>query len=77
MIPDWTEYTDPALEEHKKEVNSHLQRYISELDAVKLKAGLMTAMHISSLGNSLLQHNKLGTHRVTLIPRSPAARSLY
>lgn len=61
VVPNWTEYTDGALEEHKKDVNSHLKRYIFELDAVKLKAGLVTAMHISSLGNSLLQHNKLGT----------------
>jgi len=68
VVPNWTEYTDPALEEHKKEVNSHLQKYIGELDAVKLKAGLVTAMHISSLGNSLLQHNKLGTNAATFMP---------
>jgi methionyl-tRNA synthetase len=59
VVPDYTKYTDERLEEHKKEVNEALQTYIANLDAIKLRAGLSTVMHISSLGNKLLQDNKL------------------
>jgi len=61
VVPDYTKYedSDKQLADHVKEVNDVLKRYLDEMDAVKLRQGLATAMHISSLGNLLLQNNKL------------------
>lgn len=38
-----------------KEVNEQLENFIQEMDALKMKAALHTAMHISRLGNNYLQ----------------------
>ncbi|KAF2149510.1 methionyl-tRNA synthetase [Myriangium duriaei CBS 260.36] len=61
VVPDYTKYADEDghLAEHKREVNETLQKYEQEMEAVKLRAGLQTALHLSYLGNRLLQHNKL------------------
>jgi len=61
VVPDWTEYkeSEPTWDEWKSSVNTTLKQYVTELEAVKLKAGLSTALHLSSLGNLLLQSNTL------------------
>ncbi|KAF1986656.1 methionyl-tRNA synthetase [Aulographum hederae CBS 113979] len=59
VVPDYTKFTIPYFDEHKKTVNEALADYNSQLEAVKLKAGLATALHISYLGNKLLQDNKI------------------
>ncbi|GAM89717.1 hypothetical protein ANO11243_077560 [Dothideomycetidae sp. 11243] len=61
VVPDYTKYADEdgQLEQHKREVNETLQKYEQEMEAVKLRAALQTALHLSYLGNRLLQHNKL------------------
>ncbi|KAJ2581644.1 methionine--tRNA ligase mes1, partial [Coemansia sp. RSA 1836] len=41
------------------DVNALLARYIERMDAVKIKAGLRTAMEISARGNLYLQESKL------------------
>ncbi|QIW97501.1 hypothetical protein AMS68_003019 [Peltaster fructicola] len=48
-----------GLERHKKDVNEKLKVYRDEFEAVHLKQALITAREISSLGNLLLQENKL------------------
>lgn len=48
-----------GLERHKKAVNEKLKIYRDEFEAVHLKQALITAREISSLGNLLLQDNKL------------------
>ncbi|KAF2718240.1 methionyl-tRNA synthetase [Polychaeton citri CBS 116435] len=48
-----------ALQKHKDDANQILERYRKEMDAVHLKAGLVQAREFSSLGNLLLQSNKL------------------
>lgn len=53
-VPEWT--GGSGL---KSEVNGLLMQYISELDAVKLRAGLLTALRVSQCGNAFLQSNKL------------------
>ncbi|KAI8622879.1 tRNA synthetases class I (M)-domain-containing protein [Xylariaceae sp. FL1651] len=58
-IPDYRKYTSPALDQHKADVNSLLQNYISNMEAIKLRQGLNTILNISALGNKLLQDNKL------------------
>lgn len=73
VVPDYTKFTDEYFEEHKKEVNAALAVYIEELEAVKLKAGLATAMRVSALGNKLLQDNKLDNKLATEQPEKCAA----
>jgi methionyl-tRNA synthetase len=72
-IPDYTKFTDPYFDEHKKKVNEVLKKYIEELEDVKIKAGLSTALHLSSLGNLLLQDNKLDNKLATEQPDRCAA----
>lgn len=48
-----------GLANHIKETNDKLKHYLSEFDAVHLKAALVTAREISSLGNKLLQDNRI------------------
>lgn len=59
LRPDWTSYSDDYLEGYKKNVSGLLQTYISQMDSVKLRAGLQGVLHLSALGNKLLQDNKL------------------
>ncbi|KAF2732433.1 methionyl-tRNA synthetase [Polyplosphaeria fusca] len=72
-VPDYTKHTDPYYEEHKKKVNELLKRYIEESEEVKIKAALSTALHVSSLGNLLLQDNKLDNKLATEDPDRCAA----
>ncbi|CAI6338725.1 unnamed protein product [Periconia digitata] len=72
-VPDWTKFSDPYFEQHKAKVNEYLKRYIGELEDVKIKAGLSTCLHISSLGNTLLQDNKLDNRLATEEPDRCAA----
>lgn len=59
IVSDWTEYHEASFDACKEEVNKLLAQYIQELDAVKLRAALSTVLHVSQLGNSFLQSNKL------------------
>ncbi|KAK5171332.1 uncharacterized protein LTR77_004476 [Saxophila tyrrhenica] len=45
--------------QHMEEANTILQTYRDQMDAVRLKAGLISARELSSLGNKLLQDNRL------------------
>ncbi|KAK4541287.1 putative methionine--tRNA ligase, cytoplasmic protein rar1 [Oleoguttula mirabilis] len=47
------------LATHVRDANVILARYREEMDAVHLKAGLVAARELSSLGNKLLQDNRL------------------
>ncbi|KAH8729521.1 tRNA synthetases class I (M)-domain-containing protein [Ilyonectria robusta] len=73
IVPDYTKYTDERIEEHKKEVNEALETYNSNLEAIKLRNGLATVMHISSLGNKLLQDSKLNNQLLADEPERCAA----
>jgi methionyl-tRNA synthetase len=67
-IPEWT--GDLGL---KDEVNGLLVQYINELDAVKLRAGLSTALRVSHCGNAFLQSNKLDSRLFAEEPTRCAA----
>ncbi|KAF7544482.1 hypothetical protein G7Z17_g9900 [Cylindrodendrum hubeiense] len=73
IVPDYTKYTDARIEEHKKDVNEALTTYNSNLEAIKLRAGLATVMHISSLGNKLLQDSTLNNQLLAEEPDRCAA----
>ncbi|KAB8356663.1 hypothetical protein FH972_024240 [Carpinus fangiana] len=72
IIPNYTEYTDPALDDWSRDVDRLLVQYISELEAVKIKAGLSTILRISSLGNKLLQTNTLNNQLALDYPKQCA-----
>lgn len=48
-----------SLEQHKVDVNNKLKEYRDAFEAVHLKQALITARELSSLGNRLLQENRL------------------
>ncbi|KAF7543321.1 hypothetical protein G7046_g10025 [Stylonectria norvegica] len=73
LVPDYTKYTDDRLEEHKKEVNESLQAYVTNLEGIKLRAGLASVMHISGLGNKLLQDSGLNNQLLADHPDRCAA----
>lgn len=59
VVPDYTEYTDPAVDEFKAKVNEYLAHYVRDLDAVKIRAPLNTVLEMSAEANAFLQSNKL------------------
>ncbi|KAK4198080.1 methionyl-tRNA synthetase [Triangularia verruculosa] len=59
VVPDWTQYNEPSFDAFKEEINELLTQYVRELDAVKLRAGLLTALQVCQRGNGFLQANKL------------------
>ncbi|KAF9738694.1 putative methionine--tRNA ligase, cytoplasmic protein rar1 [Paraphaeosphaeria minitans] len=73
VVPDYTKFTSEYLDGHKKKVNEALKRYIAESEDVKIRAALATALHVSSLGNTLLQDNKLDNALATNEPDRCAA----
>lgn len=73
VVPDYTKFSDSYFEEHKRKANELLKQYVAELEDVKLRAGLATAMHLSSLGNQLLQDNKIDNKLATEQPDRCAA----
>jgi methionyl-tRNA synthetase len=58
-VPEFSYSSDPLFKEHIKATNQKLEEYVTTFDAVKLRAALIDAMSISSLGNKLLQDVKL------------------
>jgi methionyl-tRNA synthetase len=73
VVPDYTKFEDDYFVQHKKKVNDVLNKYIEELEDVKIRAALSTALHLSSLGNQLLQDNKLDNNLATTEPDRCAA----
>ncbi|MCJ1259568.1 hypothetical protein MMC24_007407 [Lignoscripta atroalba] len=57
-IPDYTKmHSDPIFNKAKEEINAYLKQYLNDLEAVNLRAGLQSAMHIAQAGNNFLQNN--------------------
>ncbi|KAF2430724.1 methionyl-tRNA synthetase [Tothia fuscella] len=59
VVPSFKSTSDPLFEEHRRATNERLKEYVTDFDAVKLRAPLIHAMYISYLGNKLLQDSKL------------------
>ncbi|OJJ47331.1 hypothetical protein ASPZODRAFT_2128988 [Penicilliopsis zonata CBS 506.65] len=73
VVPDYTKYTSEGLEEHKKQANALLKSYLDNFEAMKMRAALSDVLHISALGNKLLQDNKLDNRLFTEEPDRCAA----
>jgi methionyl-tRNA synthetase len=48
VVPEYDLSKFPALQQHKEEVDKHLQEYIANMKAVKLRAGLSAIMRYSA-----------------------------
>ena len=73
MVPKYDYANIPSFETWVKDINSLLHQYVEELEAVKLKAGLATVLHISSTGNRLLQAHTLDNRLASEQPAKCAA----
>ncbi|CAP65123.1 uncharacterized protein PODANS_5_7035 [Podospora anserina S mat+] len=73
VVPDWTQYGEPSFDAFKADINQLLAQYIQELDGVKLRAGLLTALQISQRGNGFLQASKLDNSLYETQPAKCAA----
>lgn len=73
VVPDYTKYTSEGLDAHVKEVNALLKEYNQHMDATHLRDGLAKILAISSLGNKLLQDNRLDNRLIADEPDRCAA----
>lgn len=74
IVPDYTSLaSDPRFDEIKAIVNRNLQKYIEQLEAVRLKDGLITAMDIAQEGNNFIQSNRLDNTLIANEPERAAA----
>lgn len=62
------EYTDELIENHKQQARQVLASYLEHMEATKLRAGVSDILAFSSLGNKLLQDNKLDGRLLTEEP---------
>ena len=61
-----------SFEEPLSEVTTLLKQYLSEMEAVKLRSGLLTAMKVAEAGNGLIQSHRLDN---ALIANDPSLAS--
>ena len=61
-----------SIEEPLSEVTALLKQYLAEMEAVKLRAGLLTAMKVAEAGNGLIQSHRLDN---ALIANDPTLAS--
>ncbi|KAL8874157.1 MAG: hypothetical protein Q9174_000462 [Haloplaca sp. 1 TL-2023] len=74
VIPDYTaRYSDPTFDAAKAEINGLLKQYLADMEAVSLRAGVQTAMHIAQAGNTFLQSNGFDNKLAANEPEKAAA----
>ncbi|KAL8932919.1 MAG: hypothetical protein Q9216_006611 [Gyalolechia sp. 2 TL-2023] len=74
VIPDYTAGdTTPLFDKAKAEINALLEQYLANMEAVNLRAGIQTAMHIAQAGNNLLQSNGFDNKLAANEPEKAAA----
>ena len=73
-VPDYTKLSpSDKFDETKLEINKLLQKYNEQLEAVRLKDGLQTAIDITQEGNNFIQSNRLDNKLVANEPDLAAA----
>jgi methionyl-tRNA synthetase len=74
VIPDFKPDNLPdSFNEHLKEVTELTQQYLAEMEAVKLRQGVLTAMKIAEAGNGLIQAHRLDNSLIASEPELAAA----
>jgi len=73
-IPEFDPTKLPSsVESHLTEVTDLLKLYLSEMEAVKLRSGILTAMKIAEAGNGLIQAHRLDNALIASEPEVAAA----
>lgn len=74
VIPDYTSLHSASMfDKAKAEINAYLKQYIADMEAVNLKAGIQSAMHIAQAGNNFLQSNGFDNKLAANEPEKAAA----
>ncbi|KAF3929877.1 hypothetical protein ABW19_dt0210074 [Dactylella cylindrospora] len=74
LVPDYTEGAEnPAFAEFKADIQKDLTEYVTELEAVHIRAGTDILMHVAQRGNQFLQDNKLDNATFAAEPAKTAA----
>ncbi|RMZ76067.1 hypothetical protein DV737_g5021, partial [Chaetothyriales sp. CBS 132003] len=74
VIPDFDPNDLPAsLAPHLQEVTDLTKHYLADLEAVRLRAGINTAMRIAEAGNGLIQAHRLDNSLIANEPKLAAA----
>ena len=74
VIPNYTGlFSDSRYNQTKSDINNLLGRYLQQLEAVRLKDGLQTAMDVAQEGNNFIQSNRLDNKLVASEPDVAAA----
>jgi methionyl-tRNA synthetase len=74
VIPDFKPDSLPdSFADHLKEVTELTQQYLAEMEAVKLRQGVLTAMKIAEAGNGLIQAHRLDNSLIASEPDLAAA----
>ena len=74
IIPDYSSlHSDAKFDGVKGEINKLLHRYLEQLEAVRLKDGLQTAMDVAQEGNNFIQSNRLDNKLAANEPDQAAA----
>ncbi|KAG8528002.1 uncharacterized protein KY384_006918 [Bacidia gigantensis] len=74
IVPEYNHlFSDSRFDEVKAKINEFLSKYIEQLEAVRLKDGLQTAMDIAQEGNNFIQSNRLDNKLVANEPQLAAA----
>ena len=73
-VPDYTKmHADPIFDDFKAKVNEQLQEYVSNLEAVRIRAGYQSAMEVAQLGNLFLVEQGFDNKLITNEPDKAAA----
>jgi methionyl-tRNA synthetase len=74
VIPEFSATDLPqSFHDHLKEITELLTQYLAEMEAVKLRQGLQTAMRIAEAGNGLIQAHRLDNSLIASEPALAAA----
>ena len=74
IIPDFDPQTLPeSFNPFLTEITDLLNQYLSEMEAVKLRSGLVTAMRVTEAGNTLIQAHRLDNALIASDPKLAAA----
>ncbi|KPI37619.1 Methionine--tRNA ligase, cytoplasmic [Cyphellophora attinorum] len=74
VIPDFDPSNLPeSFDSHLKDITEQIQQYLSEMEAVKLRQGLATAMRIAEAGNGLIQAHRLDNALIASDPKLAGA----
>lgn len=75
VIPDTFSVSDlpESFNDTLREVTELLKQYLAEMEAVKLRNGVLVAMKVAEAGNGLIQDNRLDNNLIANEPKRAAA----